>query len=416
MTVERVVVSNLRGPTGPEGPTGATGTVTGASTFVVSTTQPATPETGTSQALVEYTTPTNPTGQPSPAIVRFNTTHSPYAANSQAGIGTHPAYTNKTTGISVGANTSWGKQISTEAAAAMIIEHGFLVTSVRPGGGWVKGAEFHWQIEGADYAGYRPITAYAPWTGADAKYDSGISIQGANIDFKDGEGNPTVTFSFRGPTTDGRAISLSNSVTIFNLSNNLAWLRQYNAAGNAFLNLPYVNNRNNLQDDLASEGTITSWTANGLGNISAWARNCGSVPNNARLHYLGANGGSLATVTAYEADMTASTVAINMLRNTHASGAARQVIEAYGTGTASLQFGTGFTYLNATWNGVRLEFDKPIRITPVAVSALPSASTAGAGAKAMVNDANATTFASTVAGGGSNVVPVYSDGTNWKIG
>lgn len=50
------------------------------------------------------------------------------------------------------------------------------------------------------------------------------------------------------------------------------------------------------------------------------------------------------------------------------------------------------------------------------VSSLPSASTAGAGARAFVTDATATTFASTVAGGGSNSVPVYSDGTNWKIG
>jgi hypothetical protein len=50
------------------------------------------------------------------------------------------------------------------------------------------------------------------------------------------------------------------------------------------------------------------------------------------------------------------------------------------------------------------------------VSGLPSASTVGAGARSFVTDANATTFASVVAGGGSNGVPVYSDGTNWRIG
>ena len=38
------------------------------------------------------------------------------------------------------------------------------------------------------------------------------------------------------------------------------------------------------------------------------------------------------------------------------------------------------------------------------------------GARALVTDANATTFASVVAGGGANVVPVYCDGTNWRIG
>jgi len=52
----------------------------------------------------------------------------------------------------------------------------------------------------------------------------------------------------------------------------------------------------------------------------------------------------------------------------------------------------------------------------VAVASLPSASTSGAGARAMVSDATATTFASTVSGGGANKVPVVSDGTNWLIG
>lgn len=50
------------------------------------------------------------------------------------------------------------------------------------------------------------------------------------------------------------------------------------------------------------------------------------------------------------------------------------------------------------------------------VATLPAAVTAGAGARAFVSDANATTFASIVAGGGANNVPVYCDGTNWRIG
>lgn len=50
------------------------------------------------------------------------------------------------------------------------------------------------------------------------------------------------------------------------------------------------------------------------------------------------------------------------------------------------------------------------------VATLPAAATAGAGARAVVTDANATTFHSIVAAGGANVVPVFSDGTNWRIG
>jgi hypothetical protein len=50
------------------------------------------------------------------------------------------------------------------------------------------------------------------------------------------------------------------------------------------------------------------------------------------------------------------------------------------------------------------------------VATLPSAATAGAGARAYVTDANATTFNTIVAGGGANKIPVTSDGANWKIG
>jgi hypothetical protein len=57
-----------------------------------------------------------------------------------------------------------------------------------------------------------------------------------------------------------------------------------------------------------------------------------------------------------------------------------------------------------------------VRTHGVTVSGLTAAATAGAGARAFVTDANATTFASIVAAGGANQVPVYSDGTNWRIG
>lgn len=50
------------------------------------------------------------------------------------------------------------------------------------------------------------------------------------------------------------------------------------------------------------------------------------------------------------------------------------------------------------------------------VAALPSAAAKYKGLRALVTDANATTFMSTVAGSGANIVPVVCDGTNWKIG
>jgi len=47
------------------------------------------------------------------------------------------------------------------------------------------------------------------------------------------------------------------------------------------------------------------------------------------------------------------------------------------------------------------------------VSELPAGT---AGVRGFVTDANSTTFAASVAGGGSNGVPVYFDGTAWRIG
>jgi hypothetical protein len=50
------------------------------------------------------------------------------------------------------------------------------------------------------------------------------------------------------------------------------------------------------------------------------------------------------------------------------------------------------------------------------VSKLPSAVDMGIGSKTFVTDATAPTFGATVVGGGAVATPVYSDGTNWKVG
>ena len=89
-----------------------------------------------------------------------------------------------------------------------------------------------------------------------------------------------------------------------------------------------------------------------------------------------------------------------------------QVSPAGTTGTSQNALATALTIDStslATFTGA-------VKTLSTTVSALPSASTAGAGARAFVTDATATTFLSTVAGGGSNKVPVVSDGTNWLIG
>lgn len=100
-----------------------------------------------------------------------------------------------------------------------------------------------------------------------------------------------------------------------------------------------------------------------------------------------------------------------------------------GTDFARLQFGgttSSFPALkrSSTAIAVRLADDSAdapltasyLKTATTTVASLPAAGTAGAGARHFVTDATATTFMSTVSGGGANSVPVVSDGTNWLIG
>jgi hypothetical protein len=80
-------------------------------------------------------------------------------------------------------------------------------------------------------------------------------------------------------------------------------------------------------------------------------------------------------------------------------------------------------YLDQLNNVLRLYFNQLDALlgqlndsAPLTVATLPSAATAGVGSRAFVTDSSVSTFGSTVAGGGATKVPVYSDGTNWKVG
>lgn len=71
-----------------------------------------------------------------------------------------------------------------------------------------------------------------------------------------------------------------------------------------------------------------------------------------------------------------------------------------------------FTYSTATGTVT----SSNLKTTPITVSALPSASTVGAGTRSFVTDSTTTTFLATVTGGGGNAVPVVSNGSNWLVG
>lgn len=72
------------------------------------------------------------------------------------------------------------------------------------------------------------------------------------------------------------------------------------------------------------------------------------------------------------------------------------------------------SYLSTAFSS--LTVSSYVKTSAVVVSALPSAATAGNGARAMVSDATTTTFHGLVVGGGTNMVPVFVDNGVWRIG
>ena len=140
-------------------------------------------------------------------------------------------------------------------------------------------------------------------------------------------------------------------------------------------------------------------------NTALTANNNTAIGSDALLLATGADN----TAVGYQAGSTLTTGTNNILIGNGAAPASVTTSNSITLGNSSittlrvpgLNFTAGVKYMNF---GV------------LTVTTLPAAATAGAGARAFVSDANATTFASVVAGGGANGVPVYSDGTNWRIG
>ena len=85
-------------------------------------------------------------------------------------------------------------------------------------------------------------------------------------------------------------------------------------------------------------------------------------------------------------------------------------VQLAGTSTFTFIDSTGVLSVpNITTTGV-------VKTTATTYSGLPLAGAAGAGARAFITDANTTTFLATVIGGGSNAVPVVSNGSTWIVG
>jgi hypothetical protein len=129
-------------------------------------------------------------------------------------------------------------------------------------------------------------------------------------------------------------------------------------------------------------------------------------------------GGNLAIGTS-TAGRSVTIFAGGINRSSNVATFANTGVTVYGNITAANIITTG-TYGNITNANVisanNLVVTTTVRTIPVTFATLPTAASAGAGARAFITDGNTATFGSQVGGSGANAIPVYSNGTNWYVG
>ena len=401
-------------------------------------------DSGWSQEGIVYDSPSrDEDGEPSGIRFGLNFTYGPYAANTL--YSGQPEFTDNVFGLGWNLNTSF-TPINTDMGGPSIrVESRFQKPTRNPAapGTWVNGSEFHHAMHttGSGGSEYRPISIWAPFDDADWGYDSDVSFQGAFYAFADGYKNVHVSFGWNGTSSATKHVNLSNQIRINRAGNNTPWMTQTNAAGNAQINLPYVNSGNGYTFDRDIYLVASNVSNNPLGIQSLLSLvGTSGFTNGARMIYLNTNAVT-GSVTGFETEISASTRFEGFkLRNTHASGVSGGRIQ--GNGNLYLDF---FNEANFHRWGLRLktngdftigqtqqgadiadairinfttlqtQFMKAPKLPSATVAGAGSATTAGAGALHYVTDLNATTSGSVAAGGGTNDGVVVSDGTDWRI-
>lgn len=142
----------------------------------------------------------------------------------------------------------------------------------------------------------------------------------------------------------------------------------------------------------ASGYTLSSGSGNTL--LGTWAGfNLTTGSNNTFIGATSAFGSSAGTSVTTGSNNTIIGAAVG------SAAMANQVILADGASNIVVQYD---------------QLNKTFATPTTTVGALPTAGTIGR--RAFVTDANASTFFTVAAGSGSNKVPVFDDGTNWRIG
>jgi hypothetical protein len=204
------------------------------------------------------------------------------------------------------------------------------------------GAERHMSLFATPAQGdaeYRLFTAFAPHDKNLWATKSDIGLRAAVIYFNDidanGVGNQRLLLDMR-PGTD--AISITNPPTSSNAlqfqygQNDRAIFTQLNAAGNAFLALPYLNNRNELELNNTPFYIAAPGLTSLFGLKSSFTHMHLSPAANDVVRYTIANGAVTGSVTGERFEMTATGDALMDYRNLGTGKIAINLVAAGGGG------------------------------------------------------------------------------------
>ena len=271
------------------------------------------------------------------------------------------------------------------------------------------------------YNGSANLTSY--WHGYNVSlqhFGTGIVASAVGVSIADVSGT--------GPVTENIGIFIADMVR-GSAGNNWAI---YSTGGKVHFGGPVELSQGSTNHTL-KQSVAWSWTSTGdssgtiRGGIYASAANAVSIwgGTNPAVSALGIGVSSVSVVGSFDVSAASTLHGV--------SNASGNILTADGT---TIGWGAGTTALIGTSSGsdlgmyaggvntasltaTQLIVKKTLKITPLTVATLPAAATAGAGTRTFVTDANATMTAgigAVVAAGGANTVPVYSDGTNWRIG
>ena len=253
---------------------------------------------------------------------------------------------------------------------------------------------------GISIAGTNPITT----SGLITITNTGVTslAAGAGISLSGSNGNITISTSGSGGGGTVTSIGITSTSLVISGSPIIS-------SGNITVNLPA---NLSITSNITAGGRFIG-NANGLSNIPS-ANLTGVDGNVSNILYGNGTFASAGSATG----ATGPTGATGLTGPTGATGIGATGLTgptgATGIGATGLTGPTGATGVAGPTGATGVGL-----IGATGFSSLPSAPSAGAGTRAFITDGNlsaATNFAAQVQGGGSNNVPVYSDGTNWLIG